>query len=438
LPLFYYLGVGKWAKLSDILLLDGGLSLVEDRKPKFFYGWFIVLVAFCIQMIAWGIFTTFGVFFDSFLNEFGWARATISGAHSLAFFTLGFTGIVVGRLGDRFGPRMVMAGCGFLIGLGYLLMSQIGAIWQLYLFYGVVAGIGLSGTDVLLLSTVARWFVKKRGMMSGIAKIGTGIGMLIMPLVANWLISHHGWRTSYLILGSVALVLIVTAALFLRRDPGQRGLVPYGGEAAMASSLDAVGGGFSLREAIRTRPFWTISAIYLFILFIAQIIIIHIDPYAQDLGISAANAASILATIGGTSIVGRFIMGSAGDRLGNRLATSICFFIMMVAVFWLQWAKELWMLYLFAVIYGFAHGGFFALISPLVAELFGLSSHGVIFGIIIFSGTIGGAIGPLLAGRIFDVTGSYQLVFLIIAVVSVIAFVLSLLVRPNEARGLVR
>jgi MFS family permease len=301
------------------------LYLVEDREPKFYYGWLIVIVAFGIQMVVWGIFTSFGVFLNPLLDDFGWERATISGAHSSAFLILGLASIVVGRLGDRFGPRMVMAGCGFILGIGYLLMSQINTVWQLYLFYGLVVGIGVSGTDVLLLSTVARWFVKRRGMMSGMVKVGTGVGMLVMPIVANWLITEHGWRVSYLILGSVALVFIVSAALFLRRDPSQKGLVPYGEGEANAGSSDVVGRGFSLREAIGTRQFWMLCAIYLFILFCAQVIVVHISPYAQDVGISAANAANILATIGGASIVGRLVMGSAGDRVGNRLVTIICY-----------------------------------------------------------------------------------------------------------------
>jgi len=401
----------------------------EDSKPKIFYGWFIVVSAFFIQLVAYGVFLSFGIFFNPLLNEFGWTRATLSGPHSLAFLMLGFASIIVGRLGDRFGPRMVMAGCGFLMGLGYLLMSQISTLWQLYLFYSVIVGIGISAPDVLLLSTVARWFAKKRGMMSGVIKVGTGLGMLVMPIVANWLIGTYGWRNSYLILGGVVLVLVVLAAMFLRRDPSQMGLAPYGEDEVNASSLSAVGGGFSLREAIGTRQFWMVCAIYFVIIFCSQTLMVHIAPHAIELGISATNAATVLATIGGVSIGGRVVMGSAGDRVGTRLAISICFVISVTALSWLQFAGELWMLYLFAFVYGFAHGGFFALISPLIAELFGLSSHGAIFGVVYFCGSIGGAIGPLLAGRIFDVNGSYQLAFLICAALGAVALILSLLLR---------
>ena len=406
---------------------DSGL---RKREPKFFYGYIIVVAAFCIQVIVWGIFNTFGVFFNPLLDEFGWARATISGASSLCFLLMGLISIIAGRLSDRIGPRLVITVCGLFIGLGYLLMSQVNAVWQLYLFYGVVLAVGLSAMDVVPLSTVARWFVKKRGVVSGIAKVGAGAGMLIMPLIASWLISGYGWRTSYVVMGSVVLFLVILAAQFLRRDPSQKGLVAYGAEEAEVGNLDSEEG-FSLQEATRTRQFWMLCGMYLLLLFCVHTILVHIVPHAIALGISAASAATVLAIIGGVSIVGRVVMGSAGDRVGSRLAMTICFLMLVVALFWLQIAGELWMLYLFAIIYGFAHGGFFALISPLVAELFGLRSHGVIFGTALFSGTIGGATGQVLAGRIFDVTGSYQLGFLVCALLAVAGFILTLFLRPT-------
>ncbi len=410
--------------------------MTEDKKPKFFYGYIIVLAGLIIQLIAWGTYSTFGVFFTPLLDEFGWTRATLSGVNSLAYILMGFTGVIVGRLGDRFGPRMTMVGCGLFFGLGYLLTSQVNAIWQLYLSYSVLLGVGMSGVDILPLSTVARWFVKKRGIMTGAIKVGAGLGMVIMPIVANQLILAYDWRSSYIVLGIISLALLVSVPLLLRRDPSQKGLLPYGEGEASNNGLNVAHSRFSLREAVRTRSFWTIAAIYFLFVFCVQTVLVHIDPYAQGIGISATNAANILAIIGGASIIARIIMGTTGDRIGHKWGTTICLVIYVVSFSWLLFAGELWMLYLFALIYGFAHGGFFALISPLLAELFGLSSHGVIFGIVIFSGTIGGALGPLLAGRIFDVTGGYQLVFLICAVVSVVALILSLLLKPTGGKSL--
>jgi len=267
--------------------------------------------------------------------------------------------------------------------------------------------------------------------MSGIIKAGAGVGILIMPVVASWLISGYGWRTSYVIVGSIALVFMVAAAQFLRRDPGQMQLLPDGETEAAPQSPNLDAGEFSFQRAIYVRQFWMLCVIYFAIMFCAQTILVHIVPHAIDLKISPTTAASVLAVVGGASIVGRFLMGSAGDRIGNKSALVVCFVFFSAAFLWLQVARELWMLYLFAVIYGFAHGGFFALASPIVAELFGLSSHGALLGTVFFSGTIGGAIGPVLSGHIFDITGSYQLAFLVCITLSVIGLILTLLLKPT-------
>ena len=211
---------------------------MRSKKPKLFYGYIIVAAAFLITLIMCGTLFTFGVFFKPILTEFGWTRAMTSGAFSLCILLFGLLGIGTGRLTDRFGPRVVMSGCGFFLGLGYLLMSQVSAIWQLYLFYGVMVGIGVSGSFVPLVSTVARWFAERRGMMTGIAVSGIGIGTMIMPLVANWLISSYGWRTSYIVVGITVLVLIILVAQFLRRDPGQMGQLPYGADEVKVESLN--------------------------------------------------------------------------------------------------------------------------------------------------------------------------------------------------------
>ncbi len=132
--------------------------------------------------MVWGVSNSFGVFFDPLIREFGWSRATISGAVSLGFLVHGSASILLGNLNDRFGPRFIMSGCGLFIGLGFWLMSTLNSVWQLYLFYGLISCVGLGGIDVIPLSTVSRWFQKKRGMMSGIIKVGTGVGMFVMPL----------------------------------------------------------------------------------------------------------------------------------------------------------------------------------------------------------------------------------------------------------------
>ena len=404
--------------------------MTENRQPRVFYGYVVVAAAFLMMLMMWGAYYSFGIFFKPLLDEFGWTRAMTSGAFSLSFFLTGLLGVFAGRLTDRFGPRVVMTVCGFFLGLGYLLVSQTSAFWQLYLFYGVVVALGMSASVIPLQSTIARWFVRRRGAMNGIIISGIGVGMVIIPPIANWLISSYGWRTSYFVVGISALILIISTAQFLRRDPSKMGQLPYG-QSESEVGVSSQDTGFSLREALRTRQFLMLAVALLCFTMAEGTVLVHIVSHAIGLGISDTGAALIIPVIGAISILGRVLLGIAGDRIGNRLALVIGFAFMLVSLFWLLFARELWMLYLFAAIFGIGYGGISALVSPIVAELFGLSSHGVIFGVVImFGGTGGMAIGPLLAGHIFDITGSYQTAFLIYAIISVVGLILTSRLRP--------
>jgi MFS family permease len=403
---------------------------VKKDESRFFYGYVIVLVSFALQALGWGLFNSFGVFFKPLIAEFAWPRAVISSAISFAMIVFGTAGILQGRLSDRFGPRIIMTAGGVLLGAGYLLMSQVATVWHLYLFCSLLIGVGISGTDVVLLSTTARWFVKKRGMMTGIIKTGTGVGMLIMPLVINGLITAYGWRTAFVVLGAAVLFCYCLCSQFLVRDPGKMGLAPDGGKNEHPFNQAAPEGGMTLQQAARTVQFWTICFSFLLVFFCVGIILMHIVTHAIDLGIAPAHAATILSGVGGASIVGRFVMGGAGDRIGNRAALLICFVCLVSSLVWLQLADRFWMLFLFAIVYGLAHGGFFTLISPFIAELFGTRSHGVIFGIVACAATVGGAGGPVTAGYIFDITGSYATAFGILTGMGIAGLIAALTLRP--------
>ena len=402
------------------------------KRLTYFYGYNIVTAGFGIQAIGIGIYVAFGVFFKPLLVDFEWSRATLSGAQSLALLTAGILGILIGRLSDRFGPRIVMSVAAFFFGLGLLLMSGLNHVWQLFLFYGVIFGIGLSAIDIIVLSTTARWFVRRRGIMTGIVKVGTGAGQLVIPLVASLLIAGYGWRTSYVIIGAAAMVLLIFNGQLLRRDPAQMGLLPDGNKELQTQSSKLTETDFYIREALRTWQFWAICFTFLATMFCLLMIMVHIVPHATDIGISSTTAAGILSAIGGISMVGRFVTGVAIDRIGNRLSMIICLILLILALLWLQLAGELWMFYLFAVVYGFGHGGLFTVISPIVAEYFGIRSHGVLFGIVFCSAMVGGAIGPVIAGHIFDTTGSYSLAFWICTSVGALALVLILTLRKTR------
>ena len=179
------------------------------KKQNVFYGYVFVAAALLITIISHGAQHTFGIFFKPLLEQFGWSKAATSAALSLYLVLYGLMGIFVGRLNDRFGPRMVMTVCAVILGLGYMLMSQVSTIWHLYFFYGVLIAAGMSGSWVPLISTIPRWFIRRRGLMTGIVTSGSGIGTILLSMLASVLIAKYQWRFSYLIVGAGILIILV-------------------------------------------------------------------------------------------------------------------------------------------------------------------------------------------------------------------------------------
>ena len=411
------------------------ISQPHKTGPGFFYGYIVVIVAFLILVVSFSLHSTYGLFFTPMLAELGWTRAMTSGAFSLSMIIYGVLGIVTGGLADKLGPRVVMTLCGVLLGLGCLLMSQVNTLWQLYLFYGVIVGIGLSGVWVPQLSCVARWFVKRRSLMTGIVIAGAGISQLVAPPVISRLIANYDWRLSYVILGVVVLLSTVLAAQFLRRDPSQMGQRPYGEDEGQQQELKSETKDFSFKESVYTAQFWIASIIFLCYGFGFSAVLVHIVPYAIDLEISAVTAANILAVMGGISILGSYVLGGVADRIGNRHVYIIGSALTAAALFWLVPAREEWALYLFAVAFGFAFGGMGAAESPLIARLFGVNSHGLIYGVIHIGFTVGSALGPYLTGYIFDITGTYQVAFLLCAALAITSLIIAAVLRPTRRLG---
>jgi len=405
--------------------------------PKFFYGYFVVGAAFIIMVVSWGLYIVFGVFFNSFLDEFGWTRAVTSGAYSLSSIIGGLLGIVMGGLTDKFGPRLVVTFCGVFLGVGYFLMSQVGTVWHLYLFYGVIVGIGMSGLWVPLLSTVARWFTGRRSLMTGIVISGLTLGQMIGPPVISRLIAEYQWRQSYMILGITAFIIVVSAAQFLKRSPGTVENFADDVSEKQPVTGNNVSRDFSLKDAIHTVQFWLVAIVFFCFGYIAYGMTLHIVPHITELGISDISAANVLAVNGGVGIVGNFVLGGlVGDRIGNRKALIIGFILSTAALLWLVPVRELWMFYLFAVVFGLGLGSMGTSESPLVARLFGLTSHGLIYGVMGLGFTAGGAVGPVMIGYICDVTGSYQPAFMVCAALGIIGLILMVMLKPTKKLGI--
>jgi MFS family permease len=379
--------------------------------------------------LAYGAQNTFGVFFKPMSSEFGWDRAETSGPFALYMIVHGILNIITGRLSDRFGPQKLVTLGGIILGLGYILMSFISGLWHLYLFYGVLVAVGSSAIYIPLVVTIARWFTKQRGLMSGLGISGIGFGIAVMPAIASQLIVRFQWRIPLLVIGGILMVFICLLARLLRNSPET--LSSADSRENLTKDVPESEKGFSFKQARKTRQFWMIFVAWILYGFFYQIGIVHIVPYATDLGMSVVAAATILTTIGLVGTLGRISLGFISDRLGNWNTVFASYALMGLAYLGLAVSQTIWMLYLFAIIFGFLFG-IGILLIPIVAEYFGFKELGIISGTILFANSLGGAIGPLLAGSIFDATGSYLPVFISCTATGLVAALMIRLIRPTQ------
>jgi len=400
-----------------------------------------VLAAFlAIGTIIYGSSYSFGVFLKSIEGEFGLTRAATSAIFS-AHMALGLVFALIGGWAlDRYGPRIIVLLMGLFTGLGLLLTSQTNTLWQIFITYSLLFSTGVGAIYVVKMATVSRWFDKKRGLALGIAGASSGLGTLLAPPFATYLISSFGWRMSYAIIGLIAWLIVIPLSRLLKKDPYEIGALPDG--AKSGSDGISTGGltredntrlaGVSLLEASRTGNFWLLSSIWLLYAFCYMLVLTHIVPHATDVGIPAMKAATVLSLIGGSIAAGRLIMGRVSDSIGRKATAITCALLVAVAMIWLIWSRDLWMLYLFSIVCGFSFGGFDPPLTALIGDTFGLRSIGVIMGTLNIAWGIGATAGPFMGGLIFDVTYSYSLAFSIGALAMLTAALLITLIRREK------
>ncbi len=416
---------------------ENSLPKRKARDTRFFYGYVVVAAALLIDLMLAGIHFTFGVFFKPVSGEFGWTRAATSGAFTFYSIFHGALFILTGRISDRFGPKPMLIASAAFFGIGFFLMSQIHAIWQLYLYYGVFIAMGMSGGFVPLMSTIARWFDKRRGLMTGLVLAGGGVGQALFPPLGTWLISVFEWRQAYVIFGVGVMVLVFVLALFLKRDPAQMGQMPFGSDAAPGGGKGAASQAvLSFRQAAATRPFWQYCLAIVFAQFGLGMMVVHAVPHGIDLGMAPAAAATVVTTFAGVGVAARVVFGAVTDRIGGKRVMAVMCLVLAVSLLSIAAIRSVPAFYALAALFGIGFGGFVSSMSPLAAQLFGLRSHGVIFGVATFGATIGGGLGPLMAGAIYDATGSYTVAFVITGLLCLVAFAAVLSVKaPRSLRG---
>jgi predicted MFS family arabinose efflux permease len=350
---------------------------------------------------VWNSHTGFGVFLPVLSGEFGWSRGAISIAASLNLIVGGVIAFVVGAASDRYGPRPVLALSALMIGAVYLLASTISTLWQFYLLMGVLLGISMSGIYLVPTATVARWFVKQRGLALGILLAGLNLSLVTGGPLSASLIENFGWRASYQILGVLVWTIATPASLFTRFPDGQT--------KGSSNPSDHRPDGESLRDALRNRRLWLIAAAWFLLGFAHMMITIHVVPFVKDRGVMLERASLALTIFGIGTIIGRILLGTAADRLGTMRIFWACQIVQIVALTWILTGPSLSTLYSLILWFGVGAAGSDTAVVKGSAEVFGTRAIGAIMGALSFGWRCGAALGPAAAGFIYDATGSYTI-----------------------------
>lgn len=401
-------------------------------KTKLFYGWVVLAAMLVFGTTIWGVYYSYGVFFKSLQSEFNLSRAATSSVFSAQMVLgCGFA-ILMGWVLDRYGPKIVVFAMGLFTGLGLVLTSQTNSLWQLFITYSLLLSIGTSAIYVVVVAIVSRWFDKKRGLAVGIGITGGGLGPVIMAPLASVLISNFDWRMAYLVIGGIAWVAVIPLSRLLKKDPYEIGVLPDGaksGSRDIKQEASVHPAHLSVSQASRTRSFWLFIVARLIIAASYLLITNHIVAHATDRGISIGQAVTIISMIGGASIAGRVLTGVVSDKIGSKLASTICTLLQGGAMLLLLRPEDLRTFYLFASIFGFGYGGLMAAMGALTGDIFGIGNIGAIMGVLGIGWSAGAALGPFLGGLIFDINNSYFLAFLMGAVAMFIAALLIALTR---------
>ena len=400
---------------------------------RFFFGWFVVAAAFVVQLLGFGIAYSFASFFDGLEMEFQASRGDISLVFSIAGFLYFSLGAVSGPLSDRMGSRPIVALGMLLIAGGLLASSFAQSLWQVYLSYGVAVGVGVGFSYVPSVGVLQRWFVRRRGLASGLAVAGIGAGTLVAPPFTRFLVEMLGWRETFQVLAGMTLVVGLGAAWMLYPSPAARGAYPDGDGTSVGEEASL--SGMSVRQALATRPFWllfsasAITSLGMFVPFV------HLVKFSVDHGHDESWSILLISLIGVGSMSGRLTLGALADRFGRHRAVITMFLGMALAQAWWYASTSFWALAVYAVCFGLFYGGYVALAPALVADYFGARNVGGILGVQ-YSGTaLGTLIGPVAAGFAFDLTGGYDLPIAASACASFLAVAVILMLRsPAEWR----
>ena len=410
------------------------------ETPKVFYGWWIVVASFLIATYAGGVaFYGFTAFFEPIANETGWSYTQISLAASIRGLEMSLLSPLVGILADRWGPKRLVFSGVFVMVAGLLLLGTAQSLTMFYLAFALLA-LGASTCSVTVLMTaVTNWFRSKMGLASGIAICGFGFSGLLIPVAVN-LITVYDWRMAVNILALGMLFLLLPLSLFLRHHPEQYGYFPDGRKPNAAASLDELGAKQVNEAEIRVKPalksgaLWRLALSRMYQMMVVGAVSTHIMPYLSSIGISRSRSSLVAMLIPLISVFGRLGFGLLGDKFNKRLVASASFVLIGAGALCLAYISltNIWLIVLFLVLMGTGYGGTNGILPPLGREYFGRTHFGSIYGLMEGIGTIGGIIGPAIAGWAYDNWNSYYTVWLWLAGLMVVPVIPVFTITPIE------
>jgi len=371
---------------------------------KIFYGWVIVACGIVMTCIGIGSMLSLGVFLQPMSEAMGWSRTGISLAALLNFLCMGVGSFLWGALSDRFGTRAVVLAGGILLGGGLVGASQAATLGQFQLLFGVVVGVAAGSFYAPMTATTTRWFVEHRSLAVALVSAGLGLGSMTVAPLVGWIISRYDWRIAMLVIGDLAWLLLIPAALLVRNPPAAAPAPPPAPGALAARE-------FTVAEALRTPQFAAIALTHFACCAAHSGPIFHMVTNVIDHGISAMAATTVLSAAGLASLSGRVICGLLADRLGAKQVLIVGLAIQAAAVGLYLVTRELAGFYALALMFGLAYGGVMPLYAIVVREYFGARIMGATFGAVAFASTLGMALGPWL-GVLYDSFGSYAWLFI--------------------------
>ena len=400
------------------------------------YGWVIVAAGALMTCVSMGSMFSLAVFLQPISVDTGWTRTGISTAMTVDFLAMGFAAFAWGALSDRFGTRIIVLMGSLLLGLGLVLASRASTLIEFQLMFGLVVGVAAGAFYAPLMAVASGWFEHNRSLAVALVSAGMGVAPLTVAPFARWLITNYDWRPAMLVVGVTAWILMVPAALLIRRPPVVLDVNPPAPGVATPVAARAPEPRMSAGEALRTPQFAALALAHFACCAAHSGPIFHMVAFAIGCGLPAMVAVSVYSLAGLSGLGGRLLLGVLADRLGAKPVLVAGLMVQAMGAGAYLFVRELSELYALSVVFGIAYGGVMPLYAILARDYFGAHIMGTVFGAISAVASLGMAFGPWAGGWVFDTYASYSWLYVGSFSVGLAAVAVALTFKPRPVAQL--